>query len=106
MSQILKIFITVIITAIVAGGGVYIWQDNSPTQTEIKNQKQIKDRQSQVVQYNCEQSSGTFINDTCVCPIEADFGQTQEMMYDQKTGYCQTTHGGPGGKIGEILFGY
>ena len=47
------------------------------------------------VKYNCEKSGGTFDTDMCSCPLEGD--QTQEEMYDITTGYCQTTHGGPGG---------
>lgn len=47
------------------------------------------------VQYNCELSGGTFKDDRCTCSIE-DF-QTQEMMYDKNTGFCQSTIGGPAG---------
>lgn len=47
------------------------------------------------VEYNCELSGGTFEGDACVCPIEIE--QTQDMMYDEMTGFCQTTFGGPGG---------
>ena len=55
------------------------------------------------VQYNCELSDGTFENNACICPIEEGLGQTQETMYDDTTGYCQTTFGGPGGEAGEVL---
>lgn len=47
------------------------------------------------VRYNCELSDGVFEDGACVCPLEN--GQTQEMMYDEETGFCQTTYGGPGG---------
>lgn len=47
--------------------------------------------------YNCELSGGSFESEKCVCPIEEELGQTQELMYDKSTGYCQTTFGGPGG---------
>ncbi len=57
----------------------------------------------EVVQYNCEQSGGTFKNDICSCPFEAQLGQTAEMMYDKTTGHCQTTAGGPGGELGEQM---
>ncbi len=44
---------------------------------------------------NCELSLGTFENGTCLCQLEND--QTQEEMYDELTGYCQSTMGGPAG---------
>lgn len=44
---------------------------------------------------NCELSLGTFENGTCICQLEND--QTQEEMYDELTGYCQSTMGGPAG---------
>jgi len=47
------------------------------------------------IRYNCELSGGTFQNDHCTCQIE-DF-QTQELMYDKDTGFCQSTIGGPAG---------
>jgi len=49
------------------------------------------------IQYNCELSGGVFESGACVCPIEEELGQTQEMMYDESSGFCQTTHGGSGG---------
>lgn len=47
------------------------------------------------IKYNCELSGGIFKDNHCICSIE-DF-QTQEMMYDKNTGFCQSTHGGPAG---------
>lgn len=47
------------------------------------------------VKYNCELSDGRFESGACVCPIEGR--QTQEMMYDESTGFCQSSEGGPGG---------
>lgn len=47
------------------------------------------------IRYNCELSGGTFQNERCTCQIE-DF-QTQELMYDKDTGFCQSTIGGPAG---------
>lgn len=49
------------------------------------------------IKYNCEQSNGTFENGTCSCPLEIELGQTQDIMFDSATGFCQTTSGGPGG---------
>ena len=100
MSQTSKIVLSVIITAIVAGGVVYFWQkQNSPVLPMPENK---------IIKYNCEQSGGRFTNNKCFCPLEEQLGQTSEMMYDKETGYCQTTHGGPGGRIGEMIikFGY
>ncbi len=53
---------------------------------------------SKLIKHNCELSGGTFSENGCECPIEEDLGQTQEEMYNKKTGYCRTTHGGPGGE--------
>lgn len=47
------------------------------------------------VEYNCELSSGIFKNGSCVCPLES--GQTQAEMYDEQTGFCQSSIGGPAG---------
>ncbi|MFH1252755.1 MAG: hypothetical protein V1664_00255 [Candidatus Uhrbacteria bacterium] len=49
------------------------------------------------ISYNCKLSGGEFVDSVCVCPIEEQLGQTQEMMYDKNSGFCQTTHGGSGG---------
>ena len=48
-------------------------------------------------EYTCELSGGSIENGSCVCPIEPELGQTQDMMYDESTGFCQTTFGGAGG---------
>jgi hypothetical protein len=47
------------------------------------------------IRYNCELSGGTFQNDRCTCRIEGF--QTQELMYDKDTGFCQSTVGAPAG---------
>lgn len=113
-SQTYKIILAIIITAIIVGGGVYIWQGKTPanlpvtvntTQTETQNTEpatqtaQEKNGWEKIVQYNCAQSGGLFKDDKCECPLEEGLGQTQEMMYDKSTGYCQTTAGGPGGEL-------
>lgn len=67
------------------------------------------DSWKKIVQYNCEQSGGSFKNDKCECPIEEQLGQTSESMYDKNRGYCQTTAGGDGGEVGlaaEQCYGY
>jgi len=86
-SQIFKIIIAIIITAIVVGGGVYFWQNQT---TNSQGEK--------IVKHYCQQSGGTFENDKCDCPSE--FGAD---MYDKTNGQCQTTVGGPGGALGEQM---
>jgi hypothetical protein len=68
------------------GLAVFLFQTN-PQSTEL----------SGPTQYTCELSGGSFENSSCVCPIETELGQTQEMMYDASTGFCQSTFGGAGG---------
>lgn len=108
----------VLTTAIIVGGGVYLRQTNLSTESPpVLNQEQktskveniIKTTSSgewdDLVKYNCELSGGSFVNGNCTCPIEEEIGQTQEMMYDKNTGYCQTTIGGPGGNAFTALSG-
>ena len=45
--------------------------------------------------YNCELSGGEFENGSCTCPLEGE--QTQAEMYDEQTGFCQSSMGGPNG---------
>ena len=89
MSQIWKIIIIIIITTTVVGGGIYYYQNNYST---------VTNQYIQITKYNCEQSGGEFILGLCTCPSE--FGAD---MYDKITGYCETTHGGPGGELGEMM---
>lgn len=103
MSQTSKIIIAVIITAIIVGGGVYLGQEkmksSSPSAPKEKISLSVEWRQ--IVQYYCEKSGGTFSSDTCKCPFEEQLGQTSESMYHKMKGTCQTTHGGPGGELGD-----
>lgn len=55
------------------------------------------------IEYNCELSGGRFENENCTCSLELN--QTQDEMYDQETGFCQTTFGGPGGDAFEASIG-
>ena len=66
----------------------------------------VEEDYSAIVQYNCEFSAGEFVDGACVCPIEEELGQTQEMMYNTNSGYCQTTYGGPGGRAFAASAGY
>lgn len=111
MSQAGKIVLVSIVAALIGGGGVYVWQTNkapaSPlvsiqeqelSPPEVNSESTTTNEFTGAAKYNCKKSGGSFsANNSCVCPIEEGLGQTQEMMYDEKTGYCQTTFGGPGG---------
>jgi hypothetical protein len=66
---------------------------------DLSQEKEI----SQAVKYNCEFSGGSFVDGSCACPTE--IGQDSAEMYDERTGYCQTTHGGPGGNAFEASIG-
>jgi hypothetical protein len=82
-----KLLIVILITALIAGGGVYFWQSD---------QSSTSDEWATLIQYNCELSNGSFVDGSCECTFDPEW-QTQEEMYDKSTGYCQTDHGGPGG---------
>lgn len=105
-----------VIAALIGGGGVYFWQTNesqeSPSvsvqEQELNEPETITEVTSsnewdELVGYNCELSGGSFSDSVCECPLEER--QTQEMMYDKKTGYCQTTFGGPGGAAFAVSVG-
>ena len=72
---------------------VFLFQE---TQTKVVT-RSIGQSLSGPIKYNCELSGGTFEQNSCICPIEEQLGQTQEMMYGESTGFCQTTFGGAGG---------
>jgi len=108
MSQASEMILVAIVAAVIGGGGVYLWQrDESPESLPVSIQEQESNEPQNVaadtnefagvVKYNCEKSGGSFSNNSCVCPISEDLGQTQEMMYDKSTGYCQSDIGGPAG---------
>lgn len=65
---------------------------NSQAPIEIKTESPIP---LGAIKYNCELSAGTFKDSRCECELEAE--QTQEEMYDEQTGFCQSSHGGPAG---------
>jgi hypothetical protein len=92
-----KTIVFIIVAVIIIGGGFWWWQTSS-NMPENSNQTPVSANQwEELLEYNCELSGGSFSDHSCKCPIEEEIGQTQEMMYDKSTGYCQTTHGGPGG---------
>ncbi|OGH90452.1 MAG: hypothetical protein A2507_00375 [Candidatus Magasanikbacteria bacterium RIFOXYD12_FULL_33_17] len=104
MSQISKIILTIIITAILSGSLVYLLQQKqSPSLPPTSQEETSSDEWSKIVKYNCEQSGGEFTNNKCECPFEDQLEQTSESMYDKSTGQCQTTIGGPGGELGQIM---
>lgn len=96
-----------IVAALIGSTGGYLWQTTeSPESSFVSIQEQKRNKSETptkyvptnlfvgAAKYNCEKSGGSFSNNTCVCPEE---GETQEIMYDKNTGYCQTAYGGPGG---------
>lgn len=116
-SQISKIIISILITTIIIGGSVYFWQqknnlaststltlNTTQTQTPKPEEKQpsqntlLLNDWKKIIQYYCEQSGGVFSENKCTCPSE--FGAD---MYDKNNGQCQTTAGGPGGELGNIM---
>ena len=62
-------------------------------QSQLTESVSMAQRGSGAVEYNCALSGGTVEEGVCVCPI-GDF-QTQDQMYDQTTGFCQSDIGGP-----------
>ncbi|MBT4384611.1 hypothetical protein HOD30_02585 [Candidatus Peregrinibacteria bacterium] len=96
MSQGNKIIITALIAALIAGGGVYIWQTNLKPISPANETVQANEWE-ELIGYNCELSGGLFSDNNCECPIEEAIGQTQEEIYDKNSGYCKTTMGAPGG---------
>ena len=106
MSNTNKLIIVAIVSALVgatAGGFSVLQITKNPDQKQISNQpKAVVENTSvneweELIKHNCELSGGSFANGKCTCDVEENLGQTQEMMYDKNTGYCQSTHGGPAG---------
>lgn len=110
MSQTSKMVLVAVIAALIGGGGVYFWEtDESQESPSVSVQEQElnepetvteftpSNEWNELIRYNCELSGGSFSDNSCVCPIEEEIGQTQEEMYDKSTGYCQSSMGGPGG---------
>jgi len=109
---VLPIVISVIITAIVVGGGMYLWQMSmadegtadlpaigmGETETEAPPPAAADMADSAIVKYNCEQSGGTYRNGACNCPLESE-GEGQ-FQYEAETGYCISEFGIPGGELG------
>lgn len=104
MSHTNKLIIVAIVSALAGAvaGGAYIFQINKspePSPTTLSESKITTGNSEweELIKHNCELSGGSFANNVCTCVIEEENGQTQEMMYDKSTGYCQSTHGGPAG---------
>jgi len=93
MSQNFKTVFIAIVAALMGAGITYALQVK-----EAPMASELPEKFAGVVKYNCEKSAGVFENNTCICPLEEGLGQTQELMYDKSTGYCQTTYGGPAGE--------
>lgn len=92
-----------VVAALIGGGSVYFWPSNEAIQEQELQQPEpettiespVKNEFAGAVKYNCEKSGGSFNGNSCVCPISEEIGQTQESMYDESTGYCQSDIGGP-----------
>lgn len=48
-------------------------------------------------QTNCENSGGTYSDESCACP--------EEFTYNEKSGFCNDAEGAPGGTLGAELKG-
>ena len=84
------IAVEIVTMAVIAGGFLYWQKDNE--------QNSPNPEWKQVVQYNCEQSGGTFKEDKCECPRGA-----LPDMYDKTSGYCTTDAGTTDGKVGQAM---
>lgn len=89
-----------ILVVIAISASIVFYLSTNKYSPEVEDNTQIENGEQEIIKDNCEQSGGTFINNECQCPFEAELGQTSASMYDQETGYCQTTHGSPGGALG------
>lgn len=100
MNSKYKLMLVGLIGVLIGSCGTYVWQASKPVLVPYVDTEDtiVSNMFAGVIAYNCEKSGGSFDNNRCVCPIEAELGQTQESMYDKNTGYCQTTFGGPGGE--------
>ncbi len=105
MTHISKIILSIIVGAAIGGGLVYVFLSQNVPEPQVSSTQDntCVDEWKNIVQYNCEQSGGSYENNSCVCPFEEELGQTSQSMYEVETGYCQTTYGGPGGAIMEEM---
>ena len=80
----MKTFLTIIITAIVVGVGVYFWQSSlEPSGAGCQD----------LIEYKCKESGGEFKEGECDCSATGD----EFVQYEE--GYCITAIGLPGGEI-------
>ena len=93
MSQASKILAVTFLAVLLGSGGIYLWQMNTLPESLIVSAQEEK--QTGPIQHNCELSGGSFSNGNCTCQLEGE--QTQAQMYNQSTGYWQSTMGGPAG---------
>lgn len=85
-----------IVGGIIGASAVFVIQSSTSKQ---QDQAQL----TGPVRYNCELSGGAFKNGDCSCPLEPN--QTQEETYDESTGFCQASIGGPGGSAFQASIG-
>ena len=100
--SLLPVVLAVIITAVVVGGGMYWWQSSQTPQPTTEKTKTVDETSAepktvesaaantQIAEYNCKQSGGSFSNSTCTC---------SDGEYEKSTGYCITAIGSPGGEL-------
>lgn len=100
MNKQSTIGIVISITAVIVAFALGLTIGNDPRTLGANNEKLMEaEIKSSIplgaIKYNCELSLGTFKDGRCECILE--MAQTQEEMYDEQTGYCQSTQGGPAG---------
>jgi hypothetical protein len=97
MSSTIKFVFVAVIAALIGGTGTFFVLGMDKNQVENTILMANESKFVGAGEYNCKKSGGTFNDENCTCPIAEEIGQTQETIYDKKTGYCQTDVGGPGG---------
>lgn len=94
-SDVLKFVATFVFGAIIGGLAVASAAVSRVEVVPTVVQTEISVVPGGAVKYNCELSGGTFENGACVCSLEGP--ESQEEMYDESTGFCQSAIGGPAG---------
>lgn len=100
MNKQSTIGIIISITSVLVAFALGLMIGDGPRTATVENRAQMEARiKSSIplgaIKYNCELSTGVFKDGRCECDLEGE--QMQEEMYDEQTGYCQSTQGGPAG---------
>ena len=96
--------LTIVVTALLVGGGVYYWQSSKTPEASPTPSVKIDADVYKIVAYSCTQSGGTYANDKCTCPsgtYEFNGKQVPNYKYEKDTGYCSDAMGVPGGEAGK-----